>query len=80
MSKEDTVGMENEISILGSIDHPNVVKLIDTYEDTGHFCLIMELVHGGELFDRIIEKEVMDEPDVHALMVPVFDAVIYCHK
>jgi serine/threonine protein kinase len=51
MSKEEMAGMENEISILESIDHPNVVKLIDTYEDSSHFCLIMELMHGGELFD-----------------------------
>jgi len=37
-----------------SIDHPNIVKLLDVFEDEGHICLVMELMHGGELFDKII--------------------------
>jgi len=51
MGKEDIIGLQNEISILSTVDHPNVVKLIDTYEDKGHYCLIMELMQGGELFE-----------------------------
>jgi calcium/calmodulin-dependent protein kinase I len=79
MKDEDVLGLQNEIGIMSTIDHPNVVKLVDTYEDKGHYCLIMELMQGGELFDQLIEKDQLDEKDVHALMVPVFDAVIYCH-
>lgn len=79
MNEDDIVGMQNEISILSTIDHPNVVKLVDTYEDKGHYCLIMELMQGGELFEQLLKKDSLNEKDVHALMVPVFDAVIYCH-
>jgi len=57
-----------------------VVKLIDTYEDKGHYCLIMELMQGGELFEQLLKKDSLEEKEVHALMVPVFDAVIYCHS
>jgi serine/threonine protein kinase len=79
MNEEDIAGMQNEIEILQQIDHPNVVKLVDTYEDKGHYCLIMELMEGGELFEVIMKREKLDETDVHNLMVPVFDAVIHCH-
>ena len=51
MSEEDLIGMQTEIEILKTVDHPNVVKLIDVYEDERHICLVMELMEGGELFD-----------------------------
>jgi calcium/calmodulin-dependent protein kinase I len=39
------------------VDHPNVVKLIEVYEDERHYCLVMELMEGGELFEEILERE-----------------------
>ena len=45
------------------MDHPNVVKLIDVYEDERHWCLVMELMEGGELFDQILEKEIFTETE-----------------
>jgi len=51
MTEEDLVGMQTEIEILKTVDHPNVVKLMDVYEDERHICLVMELMEGGELFD-----------------------------
>ena len=41
----------SEIEILKQVDHPNIVKLIDVFEDERHWCLVMELMQGGELFD-----------------------------
>jgi serine/threonine protein kinase len=33
-----------------------------------------------QLFDHIIEKETFDEKSAHELLVPIFDAVMYCHE
>lgn len=41
------------ISILKELDHPNVIKLFETFEDSSSIYLIMEMCDGGELFDRI---------------------------
>ena len=58
MSEEDRIGLQNEIEILKQVDHPNIVKLIEVYEDDKHFFLVMELMTGGEVsastIDRII--------------------------
>jgi calcium-dependent protein kinase len=43
------------------LDHPNVLKLFEFFEDTRYVYLVMELCTGGELFDKIIEKGFFNE-------------------
>jgi len=61
------------------VDHPNIVKMTSVYEDKSHYCLVMELMQGGELFDYIIKKETFSEEEAHKVIVPLFDALMYCH-
>jgi serine/threonine protein kinase len=49
------------------------------YEDEDNFCLILERVQGGELNDHLVEVKCLAEAEIHRLMIPVFDAVFYCH-
>jgi len=49
MNEEDRAALQNEIDILKQVDHPNIVKLHDIYEDEKHFFLVMELMTGGEV-------------------------------
>ena len=49
LTDEDRVGLQNEIDILKQVDHPNIVKLIDVYEDATTFSLVLELMTGGEV-------------------------------
>ena len=39
------------------MDHPNLVRPIEIYEDENEFMLIMELIENGDLFDYLEEKE-----------------------
>ena len=52
MNEEDRAALQNEIDILKQVDHPNIVKLHDIYEDEKHFFLVMELMTGGEVSHR----------------------------
>ncbi|NXJ03287.1 KCC1A kinase, partial [Odontophorus gujanensis] len=72
-------GIENEIAVLHKIKHPNIVALDDIYESSSHLYLIMQLVSGGELFDRIVEKGFYTERDASALIRQILDAVRYLH-
>uniref|UniRef100_A0A8C8EZW7 Protein kinase domain-containing protein n=2 Tax=Oncorhynchus tshawytscha TaxID=74940 RepID=A0A8C8EZW7_ONCTS len=76
--KESSI--ENEINVLRKIKHENIVALEDIYESSNHLYLIMQLVSGGELFDRIVEKGFYTEKDASTLIRQVLDAVDYLHK
>jgi serine/threonine protein kinase len=42
--------------MLKTVTHPYVIKLLDIFHGDGRLYLVMELVRGGDLFDRIIDK------------------------
>ncbi|XP_077066409.1 calcium/calmodulin-dependent protein kinase 1Db isoform X2 [Siphateles boraxobius] len=73
-------GIENEIAVLRKVKHENIVALEDIYESPSHLYLIMQLVSGGELFDRIVERGFYTEQDASALIKQVLDAVNYLHS
>ena len=75
MSDEDKIAMQTEIEILKTVDHPNVVKLVDVFEDERHWCLVMELMQGGELFDQILEKEFFSEAEAREATKVIIEAI-----
>jgi len=42
-----------EVAILHTLDHPNIVKYFETYDDNKYIYLVMEYISGGQLFDKI---------------------------
>ncbi|KAK1152236.1 calcium/calmodulin-dependent protein kinase type 1D-like isoform X1 [Acipenser oxyrinchus oxyrinchus] len=72
--------LENEIAALRKIKHENVVALEDFYESQTHYYLAMQLVSGGELFDRILERGVYTEKDASLVIRQVLSAVGYLHR
>lgn len=72
--------MQLEVEILSQLDHPNVVKLYEIYDDYQVLYLVMELMRGGELFDRIVEKESYSEKEAAETLRPIVDSIRYCHE
>jgi serine/threonine protein kinase len=52
-----------EIDTMQRIDHPNCIHLHDIFVEEKYICLVMDLVTGGELFDRIISRGRYSEKD-----------------
>ncbi|ETM99330.1 CAMK/CDPK protein kinase [Phytophthora nicotianae INRA-310] len=44
---------EKEMGILRVLHHPNIVRMLETFEDDHHFYIIMEFSSGGTLLDRV---------------------------
>jgi serine/threonine protein kinase len=59
--------------------HPNIVKLHQTFDTPKTFYMILEVMTGGELFDRIVEKSKYSESEAAETMTKITDAIAYCH-
>ena len=57
LSEEDILGLHREVSVMQQVDHPNIVKYFETYDDLKFIYLCMELCPGGELFQKITESK-----------------------
>ena len=81
MSTEKLSSIQAEAQILRSLDHPYIVKLFDMYISPGKaIYLVMELIKGGDLFDRIVEKERYTEVQARRLFRRILTAVYYLHE
>ncbi|KAF2098131.1 Pkinase-domain-containing protein [Rhizodiscina lignyota] len=73
-------GLEREIVIMKLLDHKNIVKLYDVWENRNELYLIMEYVEGGELFDFIQNYPKLEERYVVYLFRQIIAALLYCHR
>mmetsp|Transcript_36346 Transcript_36346/g.79299 ORF Transcript_36346/g.79299 Transcript_36346/m.79299 type:complete len:503 (-) Transcript_36346:101-1609(-) len=71
---------KQEIAIMKMMDHPNIIKLYETFEDHRNIYLVMEISSGGELFDRIIESGHFTEVQAAILMQQIIRAIYYMHE
>jgi len=83
VSADQTRTVRREVLILRNLDHPNICKLFETFEDETHLYLVMELITGRPLLDEL--EEIMrqghnDEKWNMAVMRQVFDGLRYCHR
>ncbi len=61
------------------LNHESVIRLYNIYESEHHIYLVLELLNGGELFDRIREKGQYNENDASILMKKLLSALSYMH-
>jgi len=71
--------LASEVGILKTMSHPNIIPLHDVIETTDKLYLIMDLVDGGELFDKIVQKGFYSEADACKVVTKVVNAVKYLH-
>ncbi|OCT97018.1 serine/threonine-protein kinase DCLK2 isoform X2 [Xenopus laevis] len=71
--------IENEVSILRQVKHPNIIMLIEEMDTTTELYLVMELVKGGDLFDAITSSTEYTERDASAMVYNLASAMKYLH-
>ena len=80
IQKSDWTRLKYEIDILKNLDHPNILRLYETFEDSNSIYLVTELCEGGELFDEIMARNRFEEKDAAPIMKQLLSAINYCHK
>ncbi|XP_025954077.1 serine/threonine-protein kinase DCLK1 isoform X1 [Dromaius novaehollandiae] len=72
--------IQNEVSILRRVKHPNIVLLIEEMDMPTELYLVMELVKGGDLFDAITSTNKYTERDASGMLYNLASAIKYLHS
>lgn len=72
--------IKQEITILKKIHHPYIVDLQEVMSSKDKIFMVMELVTGGDLFDKIAVEGPLKEPAAKTLFVQLISALHYCHS
>ena len=78
--KKDLHLLRRELEILKTLDHPNIVKFYEVYQDEKFFHLVMEYCSGGELLQRIVDQRHLNEKEAALIMKKIFSATKYLHE
>jgi len=75
--------LKREIDLLSNVEHNNIMKMIDCYEDVDYVHIISEKYTGGELFDKIIDNTsdsgCYSEQKTSGIIKSLLLAVAYLH-
>ncbi|GER28933.1 3-phosphoinositide-dependent protein kinase [Striga asiatica] len=81
ITKENkTAYVKLERIVLDQLDHPGVVPLFFTFQDTFSLYMALESCDGGELFDQITRKGRLSEDEARFYAAEVVDALEYIHS
>jgi len=75
-SQEFRDELKNEVEILKSLDHPNIVRAIETFDYHNRLFIVLELCSGGDLYTR----DPYTEADARRIITSLFKAVAYVRK
>eukprot|EP00658_Telonema_sp_P-2_P015027 TRINITY_DN1574_c0_g1_i10.p1 TRINITY_DN1574_c0_g1~~TRINITY_DN1574_c0_g1_i10.p1 ORF type:complete len:287 (-),score=59.76 TRINITY_DN1574_c0_g1_i10:618-1478(-) len=78
--KKQECNFKEEVTLLKSLTHPNVIHFVDFMYEAPNYYLVTELVTGGELLDRIVEKQFYNEGDAKKLVGTLLDITQYLHR
>lgn len=79
LDKEELEALSNEIDIIKRLDHPNIVKMYEQYEDGKYLYIVTECIKGGELFDELIKRKRFTEKDCAIIIKQMLLALSHLH-
>ena len=71
--------IQEEINILHSLKHEHIVQFISVYNDPDAYYIVMELLQGGELYERLEVKTMYEEYEARDVYRCILRAIAYCH-
>ncbi|KAG9271439.1 myosin light chain kinase, smooth muscle isoform X2 [Astyanax mexicanus] len=80
-SAKEKDNVRQEIGIMNDLHHPKLVQCVDAFEGKTDIVMVLEMISGGELFERIIDEDFeLTEREVIKYMLQIVDGVSFIHK
>lgn len=81
MNAVELYQQRREIEVLKMSQHPNIIKMIDLFENADFFFIVLELMSGGDLFDYLKERDfTITEDRAREIMIQLLDSTAYLHS
>ena len=80
LGHEDIEALHVELQTMRKVQHPNIVDLYECFLHADKFVMVLELCKGGELFDRVVEKEHYSEREARFCFSQCVEAIGHCHE
>jgi len=78
---EEKQELRKEIEIQKGLTHPNICRLLESFEEGGNMYIIMEHCDGGSLISRMAKnRDGLSERTAATLVEKILSAVLYCHR
>jgi len=63
-----------------SLRHKSIIRLYEVYEGDFHVYIVLDLLTGGELFNKLQTKDNYSEKDACSLIKNLLEALQYLHS
>ena len=78
--QDDDQKFLKEIEILCKLEHPNIIKMYEYFQDDKYYYLITEYISGGDLYEFIAKDFTFTEHQAKSIMKQLFQAISYLHS
>ena len=78
-NERELESLRSEIDIMKTLDHPNVIKMLDAFETKKEIVVVMESAQGV-LFDVLTHDTKLPECEVREIAIQLIDALHYLHS
>ena len=79
LNKDKLAKIAKEVEIIRDLDHPNIVKIYESFEDPKHLYIVTEFIRGGELMSELVRRGSFTEKDCEWVIKQVLEALNYLH-
>ncbi|XP_014246118.1 serine/threonine-protein kinase 10-like [Cimex lectularius] len=78
--RQDRKNVEREVEIMRALRHPRLIQLYDAFENDSTMCVVLEMIDGGELFERVIDDDfILTEKACTVFMRQICEGVSFIH-
>ncbi|XP_077299039.1 spaghetti-squash activator isoform X2 [Arctopsyche grandis] len=79
--RDDRRNVEREVDVMRQLQHPRLIQLYDAFDSGKMMCVILELITGGELFERVIDDDfVLTEKSCTVFMRQICEGIEFVHQ
>ncbi|XP_067908045.1 NUAK family SNF1-like kinase 1 [Heterodontus francisci] len=76
----DRIHIMREMEIMSTLNHPNIIRIYEVFENKDKIIIVMDYCSNGELYDYVNEHHRLSEHEARKAFRQIVSAIHYCHK